>query len=186
MKKAIVIMLSVLIIFSASIAEEYQPQLGLSMNDFIIKYNAIGSALGSPLVALKTQKQWTVFNDYNVAWFAPDSKKPIILVMMSKDPAGKTLNAGLDRIQITMTSPSDFLSFLTVSDRCAQLFAQDILSVSTSQFCLYGTMEYYYESNSEGTDQYAYWQINQDPVRFCRFFMDNGQYVFDICADLDY
>jgi len=186
MKKTILFILAVFIILNAvSYAEEYEPALGMKMSEFISKYNAIGTPLGSTLLALREPEKWTKLNNSDVAWFAPARGESTRIYLISSDPAGQNLSSGLDRIQISMDTPYDFLSFLTVADRCAQLFAADIFTVSMSKHCVYSAMTYYFENNLDGTGMCSYNQINAETKICCKFFSSENLYYLEICAEKD-
>ena len=55
----------------------YTPKLEMTMDEFILKYNALPATLESPYKSLGKPILWTNFNEYQVAWFYPESSSSI-------------------------------------------------------------------------------------------------------------
>ena len=184
MKKIIILLLSVYLVLTSSVSnseQTYYPGLDMTMDDFIMRYNSLGTALGSPLVELKMPLKWTVFNDYRVAWFYPSSDNPIILFLMTKEKdSGNTTASGLDRIQIEMDDAKDFIAFLTVSDRCASIFSEQFFGMTMSEYCIYDMINYYYENNAEKKGTSSYRQLDSEAQHFLNFFKDRDSYCIEI------
>ena len=157
----------------------YQPELGMDISTFMSKYNSLGSSLSSSLTALEKPYQWTSFEKYRVAWFNPDKKSSVKILLLSADPkAGLSLDSGVDIIQIYMENPADFLSFVTIAIRCSQLFSTEFFGSSLAPLCVGDILSYFYENSS--TSYSAYRSLDSDNVYALMFFIDQNSYYFQI------
>lgn len=157
----------------------YSPALSMTMDQFISKYNALGSSLNSSLVALKNPYFWSTFEDYLVGWFKADSKAETVILLMTKETEkGKTTFSGLDKIQI-YSPQSQILSLITVSTRCTSLFSEDLFGTSLASLYVGNLLEYYYENCPEDEGS-AYRGIDSDSKNVLQFFKSDGYYFFDI------
>ena len=188
MKKLTCILLCITIMlattFSFALAEKekkpYTPALGLTMDQFISKYNAIGSSLTSPLIALDKPYYWSTFGDYNIAWYKADSKASTSILLYTKDTDNKkSTKSGIDMIQIYIEKESDFLSLITVAQKCAEIFAQDLFGNSMAPYYVGSVIEYYYE-NCYGTDMTAIYGIDADNTNVLQFYKTGNEYFFAI------
>ena len=180
MKRFLSLFLVLILCVSFASAEVYTPDLGMDMNTFIQKYNAIGSALGSSLVSLKDPYNWTKYDKYNVAWLQPDSKSGVTILLLSSDPANvKSTKAGLDSIQIFMDKDSDFLSLITIANRCTQIFSDDVFGSNFAPLYTSDVISFYYQ-NATGSDYSAYRTIDVDQTYILSFFKSFNQYYFTI------
>ena len=181
MKRSFCIFLAIFILIPClSFADNYSPALGMDFSSFITKYNSIGTALNSPLVALKDPFFWSVYENYNVAWYKPDKNSNVTILLLSADPVNvKNNKSGLDSIQIFMTGPSDFLSLITITNRCTQVFSNSFLGSNFSALYSSDLIAYYYE-NATSTDFSACRTIDTDQIYNLNFFIVSGQYYFTI------
>lgn len=180
MKRFSILFLVFALCISFAFAAEYTPDLGMDFDSFIMKYNAIGSALGSSLVSLKSPFNWTEFKEYHVGWLIPDSNSGVTILLLSSDPSNvKTTKSGLDAVQIFMEKESDFLSFITVSNRCTQIFSDNIFGANFAPLYTSDLISYYYQ-NATGTDYSAYRTIDSEERYVLSFFKSSNQYYFTI------
>lgn len=166
---------------------EYKPLLEMTMASFLSKYNAIGSPLGSSYIPLKKPTQWIVFDGYNIAEFAPDSKSKIGILLYSNDHVqGKNLSAGLDRIQIVAYSAEDFLPLISVTMRCAELFAAEVFAINLAPYAICEIMQYYYENNLQDDGYVSYRIIDENEQYAVSFFIEDSIYCFQIGPSSEY
>ena len=180
MKKLVTIILIVsLIIPAAASANMYEAALGMSMSDFLQKYNSIQAPLGSPYVQLSTSiaENWTNYNGYWWAWCYPENTRKIALLLGTKDPeCKKNLSSGLDMIQIYCTSPEDLIPLMGIAMRCSTPFSTDLLGTSMASFYVAETIKYYYENNFKAKDMISYMPIVVDGDIVLALFYSNGYY----------
>ncbi len=163
----------------------YTSKLGMTMEDFILKYNAVPTALNSPYKSLSKPIQWSTFNGYNVAWFYPESSSTIALLLLSKDTNNiKNTKAGLDAIQIFSLSKESWIPLLCITKRCASIYGEDIFGISTSSFSIIETINYYYENDLENKGYISYRSLNADETLALTFGYSDG-YYFSITATED-
>lgn len=179
MKRALIILMAVLLLPTLCAAEsEYSPRTGMTMSEFIASYNNLPASLNSPYRPLVMPMQWTEFQGSNVAWFYPAKGSDVALLLLSADPKGKTLDSGLDSIQVYSPDAKFFTSFIAIGTRCAELFAMNLFGMSNAPFSVASVMNYYYES-AISSDRMATWGLNQDTGMYIGYFEDDG-YTFDI------
>ena len=184
MRKLLALLLILLFIPCVSNAGDaaYSPGLEMTMEDFVSKYNALGSSLDSPLMALKVPTKWTVFNGQNVAWFKADSKSGVTILLLSKDKgAGKKLSAGLDEIQIYTSKASEFQALITVAMRCADLYASEILTLNIAPYAIAQVISYYYDNNYDNSGYTSYQGIDVDQKFIINYWHTGSDYYFSIC-----
>lgn len=189
MKRAFCFCLVLVLLPVLSFSESgYTPKLNINISDFITKYNSIGAPFDSPLIGLSKAKQWTTWDKYQVAWFSADRNPGgATILFVSEDPVSlfRSLNCGIDRIQIYIDGTDDFLSLITVSSRCLSLFAPNIFGLETCYYFITEIMRGFYENNSLETGNSYYRQLEQDGDVFVRFFRTDNQYYFEICSGAD-
>ena len=183
MKKllTVILILSLMLPATAS-SDNYTPALGMNMRDFIQKYNAIEAPLGSPYVQLSTTiaENWTYFNYYWCAWLYPESTRKIVMLLMTKDPyGGKDFASGLDAIQLYAESAEDLIPLISLAIRCSKPFSSDLLSLSTSSFCVADVIQFFFENNIKEKNMMAYRQLNVDNAYCISLFYSDG-YCFQI------
>lgn len=185
MKRFLSTILVLILTFSLAAAEDYTPALNMTIDEFMTRYNALGSALGSSLIALIKPDQWTKHNQYNVAWFSPDSKSGVIMLLLSADHnSGTRLDAGLDCVQVVLPLQVDYLSFLTVSERCSRLFSEELLGVSMGPYFLINVLQNYYENNYEEKGWSSLHQLDVDGNFYMQFFKEQNKDVFEITGNV--
>lgn len=185
MKKIfLILVVCILAIFAVTASAEsiaYEPGLDMTMDAFISKYNAIGSALDSPIIALKFPMEWTTFQDKNVAWFKADKETNITVLLMSADTGSvmKT-SAGLDEIQI-FGEAKYFPALITIAKRCASVFAEDLFGISTASFVITEAISYYYENNLDSMKYYSYYYLDNEQKYTIQFWRSGGtEFYFSI------
>ena len=183
MKRCFLVILSFLIVFSFSVsafAGSDAADLGMDMNTFMQKYNAIGSSLSSSLVKLEKPYKWTTYNNYSVAWLKPDNKSGVtILLLSSESSIVRDTSYGLDMIQIFMDNDSDFLSLITVTSRCVQVLSDPFFGYSMAPFYVSDLISYYYE-NVYASGGSAYRTIDTEEKYILTLFKSSNQYYFSI------
>ena len=186
MKKLATTFLALLLIFSYASAEEYSPKLGMTMADFIQKFNALPAQLEAPYVALTEPSFWAAIGR-NAAWFQPDSSANTYIVLISDEPGRRhSLDVGLDKIQIYVKNSKQFVSLFCVAYRCAQLFASDVLGTSMAPFSLMNAVSYYHESNAKSKNLVAYSPLIVDDVSLVLSFYDGADgFYFQISKSDD-
>lgn len=176
----IAVMLTTAYSFASAEKSTYSPALGLTMEQFISKYNAIGSSLTSPLIALDKPYYWSTYGDYNIAWYKADSKASTSILLYTKDTNNKkSTKSGLDMVQIYIEKETDFLSLITVTLKCTEIFAQDLFGNSMAPYYLSSVIKYYYE-NCLNTDLTAIHTIDADNTNMIQFYKSGNEYFFVI------
>lgn len=178
MKKLIALFVVLFIIPTAVIAESsYVSKLNMTMDEFILKYNAVPATLESPYKSLDKPAMWTDFNGYQVAWFYPEKSSTIALLLLTKDKAhSKSTQAGLDAIQIYSLSEGSWLPLISVTKRCAGLYGEELFNVSTASFGIIEAMNYYYENNLQEKGYTSYRSLNADETLALSFGYSDGYY----------
>ena len=183
MKKLFALFLILLFLPVLSLAE-YKPALNMTMDDFITKYNALPSALGSPYNALSFSWQWSSFQDYQVAWFYPIKDKNVIIWLLSKDKTNmNTTKAGLDAIQIYSSSTESFVPLISITARCTDLFSTDLLGSPMGEIFITKAIRLFYENNYKEKNMMGYYPINTELPYLLSFFYSDGGYCFQIYVD---
>lgn len=186
MKKLIAVLLVLTLIFpAAAFASDYTPALGMTMKEFVQKYNAVQAPLGAPYNQLNEffADDWTYYNGYKCAWVYPEKSRKVALIMLTKDTSeGRLLTCGLDMIQLYIAPNEDIVPLISLAIRCASIFSEDFLTVSTASFCVADVIKYYYESNAKEKNYSAYRQLNVEKSYILSFCYSDG-YYFQISAD---
>lgn len=186
LKKLVIVFLIFTLIMPAVVsAADYTPALGMTMQEFVQKYNAVQAPLGAPYIQLNEYfaDDWSYSNGYRCAWVYPETTKKAALIMMTKDPNnGMIFTSGLDMIQLYIAPNEDFIPLISLAIRCASIFSEDILTISTASFCVADVIKYYYESNAKEKNYSAYKQLNAGSPYIISFCYSNG-YYFQISFD---
>ena len=186
MKKLITVVLILAMLIPAVALADYSPKLGMTLDDFVNKYNSVSAPLGSPYTKLDKPIAWTKFNDYDVAWFSPVSNSSVTILLLSKEENPlHVMTGGLDSVQVFIKGDEDFIDLISVTARCSELFSQNILGISVGEMRIVQLIRYYYESNFKGTEGFAYYSINEDNTISLQFFKYSGLYYFCIGATED-
>lgn len=172
------VLVLLLLIPATTIAESsYTAKLGMTMDEFILKYNAVPATLGSPYKSLEKPAFWTDFNEYKVAWFYPESNTTVAILLLSADKTNtKSTKAGLDGIQIYSLSKDNWISLLCVTKRCAGIFGEELFGVSTTSFGIIEAINYYYENDLEKKGYTSYRALNADETIALSFGYSDGYY----------
>ena len=181
MKKLItIILILALLIPAAALSESYSPALNMTMNEFIIKYNAVQAALNAPFSLLEKPYMWTQWNGYSVAWFRAEKNNKFTLLLMTKDPSdAQMLTSGLDRIEISITDEKELIPLISVTNRCAGIFSYNLFGTSLSGKRISDLICYYYENNYKEKDYSAYVDLDEDGKIALVLFYSNG-FIFQI------
>lgn len=182
MKKFFCLLLVLMLFPVLALGDSYTPKLGMTMEQFINKYNSLGAPFNSSLMALQKPLIWTDYKNSKVGWCSPDKKTVTSILLVSADPKAfqKDVTAGLDEIQIYVLGSEGILSLISVATRCASIFAPDLLGTSLAPMCITNVMKEYYENGISGNDLY-YGQLNSETGLYLQFFVLNGDYYFKIC-----
>ena len=182
MKKLITLILILALALPALALAEYSPKLGMRLDEFINKYNAISAPLESPYKSINNPSSWTKYDIYDVAWFSPANNSSATILLLSADPgAGHVLSRGLDMVQIFIKNDADFVDLISITSRCAELFAPSFLGTSMGNLIITNLMKYYYENNYKKSGGYVYNALNEDNTIQLQFFKADGYYYFSIC-----
>ena len=177
--KRIIALLFILFLIPATVTAEssYTPKLNMTMDEFVLKYNAVPATLESPYKSLGKPAMWTDFNGYQVAWFYPEKSSAIALLLLTKDKANsKSTKAGLDAIQIFSLSKDSWLPLISVTKRCASLYGEELFNISTASFGIIEAMNYYYENNLQDKGYTSYRSLNADETLALSFGYSDGYY----------
>lgn len=181
MKKLLTLFLILALLLPAAALADYTPELGMTISEFIQKYNAVQAPLGAPYMPLLAPFDYSYFKDYTVTWFSPTNDKNVTILLMSKDKdQTNALNAGLDAIQIYTSNSDSFVDLICITARCTDLFAANIFGMSIGELNITRVMRYYYENNLKAMDQISYIQINEEENKYIGFFCAAGDYYFQI------
>lgn len=183
MKKLITVTMILVLLLPAAALADYSPALGMTMREYIDKYNAITAPLDSPYMKLSTPYSWTQFNQYQVAWFHPTKASSVIILLLSEDPNNtKNLDCGLDIVQICTENDKDMLDLICVTARGSEPFAGNLFGTSLGDLRITQLLRYYFENGYKGTDGIAYYTLDEDYKNAIEFFMTSGWYYFEICS----
>lgn len=180
-----VLLILALLLPAAALADDYSPDLGMTMDDYIIKYNAVQAALGAPYVPMETPYLWSSWEGFRLAWFHADNERKVTILLLSKDPANnRSTKAGLDEIQIFTKSESDFIPLTSVAIRCSTIFAAELFGTSVAPMRIGSIIEYYYENNCLKKGMSAYNTLDEDGKTAVALFHDStsGYYYFQISS----
>lgn len=182
MKRFLVLLILIALLVPASGLAEYSPDLGMTINEFIQKYNAQGSSLSSPLIALKTPYNWAKVDGANVAYFTVANGIDVYIGLFSYDPdKTRDLSGGLDYLFVGCQNPKDFLAFVTAGVKCTDVFAEDFYTgYSMAPHYVSSVMKYYYENQSSDENYVALQPIDSVSNRNLMFTSVNGGYMFGI------
>ena len=185
MKKLITMILILALLLPAAALADYSSKLGMTMKEYIAKYNSVTAPLGSPYQKLDNPYQWTKFNDYNVAWFSPAKGSSVIILLLSKDPIGNDLSCGLDMIQICTNNSKDFIDLVSITERSGEPFADNLFGISIVDLRVGQLLRYYYDNGYKDSKGCAYWSINETTSTMLAFFEPEGWYYFQISEKED-
>lgn len=177
LKKLIIsIMIIALFLPAAALAEDYTPALGMTMVDFVMKYNSVQAAIESPYISL-SGASWSLLGEYHIASFKADKNGDIIVMLITKDPSDmKSLSSGLDAIQIVSTNMADMMPMICATNRCAKLFTYDLFGASLSSIAVMNVLEYYYENKCKERGLIAYNKLDEDKNIVLSFSRNDMEY----------
>lgn len=173
------LLLAVFFLFpSGSLSESsYSPKLGMTMDEFIIKYNAVPTTLDSPFKSLAMPAFWTDFDEYHVAWLYPESSSAVGLLLLSADKDNlKSTKAGLDVVQVFSLSKDSWIPLICVTKRCAGIFSEEVFSLSLDSFSIIEALKYYYENGLEKKGYTSYRSLTSDESVALSFGYSDGYY----------
>ena len=181
MKKLIAIILIIALFLPVTSLADYSPGLKMTMNDFLLKYNAIQAALEAPYKMLAKAESWTTWNEYHIAWFTADKDSKITILLMTKDPSdAQMLTSGLDSVQIFAKTETDLVPLISVTNRCASVFAVQMFGTSFAPQIITNTISFYYENNCKEKQLTAYNSLDENQELALSFFIDGNFPYFDI------
>jgi hypothetical protein len=182
MKKLIAIILILALLLPAVSLADYSPMLGMTMEEYIAKYNAVSAPLGSPYKKLDRPYQWTTGDDVHAAWFKP-ADSSVVILLMSKDPQPIRLTGcGLDAIYLFTEDSKDLIDLISIAGRCAEPLSSNLFGLSLGEMRTGQLLRYYYENGYKNTNGYAYWAIDDTEKIVMAFSMSSGRYSFQICT----
>ena len=178
MKKFLALLILIALLVPASGLAEYSPELGMTMNEFVQKYNSQGSSLESPLLALKNPYNWSESDTAQIAYYNVANDSDVYISLFTNDKSKtKDLASGLDYILITCPSLKDFLSFVTVSTKCIDVFSQELFTgYPMGPYFLTAAMKYYYENRGDSEDFSSFQSINSESGTAIEFAVYDGNY----------
>ena len=180
MKKLFAVLLILALILPvAAPAESYTPVLGMNMQEFLNKYNAVSAPLGSPYRKLENPIQWTKYDEYNAAMFMPTNTIIMLLMTKQKNIATTTVS-GLDCVAIMSTNNDDMVDLISVTLRVLELFTDNLFGVSVGSFRLSQVIRYYYENNCKTDTGYAYWELDEEKTKVLGLSKAGEGYMFVI------
>ena len=157
----------------------YTPSFGVTMDEMIGRYNTGASSSEKPYGKLDLPQQWTVYQDYQVAWFCPDSSTSMILLLMSKDSSvSPSTSMGLDRIDICVKNQEEIGFLCSVTDRCAGLFVAEPVPADPAA----DLYEYYYANGLDQQGLTAHRPLDAGSRFYISFtyYASTGEYYFSI------
>ena len=180
-RKFILLLLALALLVPAAASADYTPALGMTMDTFMAKYNAIPASIGAPYSPLTVPYQWSVFQSYNVAWFHADPESQVTVLLLSEETGkGNTTQAGLDVIQIFTPAAEDFIPLISVTSRCAEIYAMVLFGESMAPLYLANVLRSYYETGAEKNGEYVFHTIDENFRYEIKFFKSEGCYFFEI------
>ena len=183
MKKLIILFLILALAVPAAALADYSPFLGMTMSEYLAKYNSVPVSLSSPHIKLTSPYTWTDYENYKVAWFSPARDSSVIILLLSKDPDHiRTLDSGLDAIQICTDNNNDLIDLISITARTIEPFTVNLLGVSLGDIRVTQLIRYYYENGCKGTEQSAYQAIDEDENMFLILFMTGGWTIFQVSS----
>ena len=177
MKKLIAVILIMAMLLPAVALADYTPDLGMTIDEFILKYNSVQASLNSPYVSLDRPYQQNTWNGFRIAHFYADKDKKVTILLMTKDPGSSRITeAGLDEIQIFIPSDKDMVPLIGVTNRCAGLVSANIFGTSLSTMRTADTICYYYENNCKERGLTSYSGLDEEGKFALVFFFDTYYY----------
>ena len=185
MKKLIAVIFIIIISISAAASADYSPKLNMTISEYLLKYNAISAPLGSPYDKLSSPYMWSKYGAYNIALFHPSKSSSVELLLFSKDPNNeKSMDSGLDLIQIYTAKSEDLIDLISITARCSDPLSESLFGLSVGELRTGKVIRYYYENGFKNSQNYAYWSINDDENIVLAFCATQG-YYFQICSAED-
>ena len=185
-ERILILLLSVLFL-SPSVSKSeasYTPKLGMNMDEYILKYNALPATLGSPYKSLEKPAFWSEFEGYQVAFFYPENDSAVALLLMSADKSNtKSTKAGLDVVQVFSFAKENWIPLINITKRCASIFAEEFFGVSMASLSIIDALNYYYENNLEKQGYTSYRSLNSDETIALSFGYSDGYYFMITSLD---
>ena len=126
MKKLLCVLLALLILIPAAAAADYSPAMGMTMRKFIEEYNKQPAPLSSPYKILSDPYAWKSRDVTSEAFFQAENNDKAVISLLSYDPENtNSLDAGLDMVQINVTSADYWMSLISLTNRCMSVFYTD-------------------------------------------------------------
>lgn len=177
----VVLLALILMLPSFSISET--GDLGMSIGDFITKYNAMASPLVSPVLPLKKADFTIPWDEYKVSGYTADKYSECMIYLYSKGTAGVWSDTRrLDFIRIS-SKPEYFNALITIAGRCADLFVEDYFNMGLGKLTAMSVITYYYENNQKD-DSYMSWNaLNEEKGIYLYYGYSDSEYYFMIGKD---
>ncbi len=143
------------------------------MDEFIIKYNAVPTALDAPYKPLDKPVLWTDFDEYHVAWFYPESSSAVALLLLSTDKENvKTTKAGLDAVEVYSLSKDSWIPLVCVTKRCSSIFSEEVFPLSLDSAGIINALTYYYENGLDEKRYTSYSYFSDETVAISYGYFD--------------
>ena len=184
MKKLFTMLLILALILPAAAPAEssYNPALGMTIPEFLTKYNAVPAPLASPFILVDKPYNASKWNGYRVYWYKFDQDHKIIVTLLSMDPSTELPEeSGLDMIKIFTKGDSDMVPIFSTAVRIATLFSIDILGTSMAPLRVATVVSSYYENNCRARGIYSYASLDENQ-KYAVSFDHSDYYVFQISS----
>lgn len=183
MKKLLALLLVILLLPSVCLAEG----LGLTIGEYLDKYNAIQAPLESPYRALKKPDSIYFDGEYYHASFLPVADPDIRVTLLSNEYMTEELmrSCRLDCILIFSQDPTDLTALIAIASRCAEQFGSNVLGTNTATMYIGNLIRYYYENNISGDDM-SIVTLNEDTGIALMYGNVMQSYAFQIVKMEDY
>lgn len=181
MKKTICLLLIILFLPVCSFSESYSPGLGMTIADFIYKYNSAPAPIVSPYRSLKEPEKWFTFLDYSCTSYNPDTDFCVQITLMTKDTTQpNSASSGLDCIEISNVYNGDLVSLIAFAERCASFFTEELFGTSFSKLKITEAITYYYDNMLKRKKQMSYVSLDSDQLYALCFAYADSHYYFQI------
>ena len=174
----IVVSLTGCIPVMASDNADYTPALGMTINEFVNKYNLIQSPLGAPYKRLPINANIVSRGIYTCAAFTPADKSGIEMLAVTLEENAKTADAGADAVFLFCYKDSDWLSFIATAKRITSLFSMEMFGVNYAGLYVGMLTADFYETSAKEDDSFYYVQLGADSNYCAALYYYNGTYAF--------
>lgn len=182
--KRILVMSLILVLLAGCVSVKadaetgYVPALGMTINEFVNKYNMIQTPLGAPYKKLPVNASMKTRGDYFCAVYSPVNKSGMEILAVTLEENKKTADAGADAILLLCYKDSDILSFISTAKRITSMFSVEVFDINYSGLYIGELIADYYEYGAKENDQYYYIQLGGDSKYCAALYYYNGTYIF--------